>query len=814
MTATVSNYPSQRNSRSFKRTNEQYRKDTANFLVSHAISLNDKNEIDRLYQAAKGVINEDDYKKILNPYNATDPKYKKFPASLRNYDMIRPIIRRYLGEFIKQVHNFQVKIANSDVVMLRNQYVAAEVTKIAMQQFKQILAQQAAQAQQQQAAQQGQAQGQAQGQPIQPPEMPDFQAIVNDIKTKYIDERAVKGQDLLEAIQDWTDSTVKYYQCFYDYIVTGSCYTYRDVRGDTLIKDSVSPYHYYPISNGEFFVEDHDQGVCIKQYSYEQVLSKLGHMFDETKVKLITDFIEHGQYGSTGAVYVPLHIMNSISNGDAYTTFAKSRLLDNTSKNICISKSGRTVNVAHIVYKTEVPIWFVKGTPKAYGLSIKDFEDAVFDDTVPNEYRDANVKLQKDWIFETWEIYQVGDPELGIYTIPQPVICQRRDFINPANPKLPYNGLCELLTDAGIFSIPEYIAPYQAMRNIVFYAREKVIAKNKDKVILMPKSLVAKDGEDKMHRMGSDGVLVYDDSEDGSATRQQGFRVLDASLYNYIQELTQIGNDIRNEAWDAVDMNPQRLGDIATSAGATTTQEAIVRSSMGSVIIFTMFDKFREHDYQADLDFAKVAYVQNNAGQYIGSDGQVKNLEFNIDDHINTMYGIHVLNSQVENDKFNKLESVVLAAAQNGKFDLAIEAVNSSSVAKLASTMRKFQETERKYEQQQAQTEHENAMAVQQQANDMIEKKFQQDMQIVQFEQENENYRKELEVGSATLTTSLQGETDQTIIKQETDAFNARMKDRELMLKEKQHNDNIQVKREDIASKERIAKENKNKYDK
>jgi len=801
MTAIVSNYPSQRNTRKFKRTDEAYRKNTADFIISQAISLNDKSEIDRLYQAAKGVIDVEDYKKILNPYNATDKKYQRFPGTLRNYDIIRPIVRRYMGEFIKQIHNFQVKVANSDVVMLRNQYIAAEVTKIAMKQFKSLIAQQIEQQQTQDPNQQ-----------VQAPEMPDFEAIVNATKAQYIDERAVKGQDLLEAIQDWTESVIKYYQSFYDFIITGSCYTYHDVRGDTLIKESISPYKYYPISNGEYFVEDHDQGVCMDKYSYEQIISKLGHLLKPEHVKLISDFIEHGNYTGNN-VFVPLHIMNSVSNGEAYTTFANNRLLDDTQKNICISTSGRNIDVDHVVYKTEVPIWFVKGTPKAYGLSIKDFEDAVFDDTIPSEYRDANVKLEKDYIFETWEIYRIGDPELGIYTIPQPCICQRRDFINPANPKLPYNGICELINNAGIFSIPEYIAPYQASRNIILYAREKVIAKNKDKIILMPRSLVAKDGEEKLHRMAADGVLTYDDSEDTGGQKQSGFRVLDASLYNYIKELTEIANDTKNEAWDAVDMNPQRLGDIAQSAGATTTQEAIIRSSMGSVIIFTMFDKFREKDYQADLDFAKTAYLDNNAGQYIDKDGVVKNLEFNIDDHINTMYGINVRNSQIESDKFNKLEGVVLAAAQNGEFDLAIEAVNSNSVAKLAATMRRFTETKRKYEEQKVMVDQQNALQLADQQNAMIEKKFQQDYMIEQFKQENENYRKELEVGATTLTQSLVGEEDQSVIKAETDAFNNRMKDRELMLKEKQHLDNTRLGYEKIKSSERIAKENKNKYD-
>ncbi len=800
MAEIVSSYPNQRTTRKFKKNNKGYRKNTADFIINQAISLNDKEGIDDLYEAARGNLKLDNYKTALNPYNSTDPKFNKFPATMRNYDIIRPIIRRYLGEFIKQVHNFQVKIANSDVIMLRNQYIAAEVTKLAMEEFRRLLAEQQAQMSQEVGNN-------------APRELPDFGTIVNDIKRNYIDERAVKGQDILEAIQDWTDSTIKYYQSFYDFIVTGTCYSYRDVRGDVLIKDIISPYKYYPISNGEYFVEDHDMGVCIDKYSYEQIVSKLGHLLEDEDLEIIHEFINNGSHSSGNYTYAPLSLFKSKYDEQEYSTFIKNAVLDGTSNNVLVSASGRNVEVAHVVYKTEVPVWFVKGTPKHYGLSIKDFEDAVFDDTIPDEYRDSNVTLEKDYVFETWEIYRIGDTNLNIYTIPQPVICQRRDMVNPANVKLPYNGISELLVDSGTFSIPDFVASYQIARNIIFYAREKVIGKNKDKVILMPQSLVSTDPEEKLWRMAADGVLRYDDSEDKSGNKQGGFRALDLSSYNYIRELTEIGRSIKEEAWDAVDMNSQRAGDIAQSAGAGTTKEAIVRSSMGSVIIFTMFDKFREKDYQADLDYSKIAYSENNLGQYIDSEGNIKNLEFNIDDHINTMYGIHVKNSQIENDKFTKLEGVALAASQNGNFDLAIQTVNANSVAKLSSIIRKYEDATKEYEQQQAQREHENAMMLEDKRNELEDKKFTNELTIEQVKQDNENYRKELEVGVTTYNKNVEGVNDKDVIRRETDALNARMKERELLLKDKQHNDNIKLKRDSIASAERIAKMNKNKYD-
>ena len=45
-----------------------------------------------------GKIDPVEYHYLLNPYNVKDPRLNNFPGSLRNWDIITPIWRRYLGE--------------------------------------------------------------------------------------------------------------------------------------------------------------------------------------------------------------------------------------------------------------------------------------------------------------------------------------------------------------------------------------------------------------------------------------------------------------------------------------------------------------------------------------------------------------------------------------------------------------------------------------------------------------------------------------------------------------------------------------------
>ena len=85
--------------------------------------------------------------------------------------------------------------------------------------------------------------------------------------------------------------------------------------------------------------------------------------------------------------------------------------------------------------------------------------------------------------------------------------------------------------------------------------------------------------------------------------------MLNVNMGQYITELTNLKEQIKIEARELVDMNAQRYGQIAQSAGASTTENAISQSSTGSIVIFQMYDEFRRKDYNRDIDFAKLAFI-------------------------------------------------------------------------------------------------------------------------------------------------------------------------------------------------------------
>lgn len=265
-----------------------------------------------------------------------------------------------------------------------------------------------------------------------------------------------------------------------------------------------------------------------------------------------------------------------------------------------------------------------------------------------------------EWEYEpqVYEGYRIGSRYTSIYPIKaRPVAFNR-------NGKLPYNGIVEVLPFMGKFSIIKCVTPYQVMRNIFAYHREMVIAKNKMLILLLPESLIASNTEDKIYKMAADGILLVDDDEDTNTTKMQQIRMLNANMGDYIRQITELMETVKQEAREMVDMNLQRYGDIAQSAGAEVTKEAITRSSMGMVILVQMFDDFRRKDYNRDLDYAKLAYIDGLDTSYWNEIGERKFISLDVNSFVGSDYSTTVRNDAKELDKLNQLRQWAFSAAQ------------------------------------------------------------------------------------------------------------------------------------------------------
>lgn len=806
-------YVEHRNSRSAKQKKGWY-SDLATYMLGQ-IDMSHVTAIEDRRNAIDGEISDTYYKKVLNPFNATDPKFTRFRAEMRNYDLMKDVIRRYMGEFAKQPFDFQVKANDADVITRFNAEYNKQLAELAVQYYINMLNQQGANT------------GQASK------EVPDFQAFFDKFKKNYVDKTAAQGQKLLTAIIDWTESKLKYYKAFYDYVVLGQTYTYRDVRNGQIYKEIIDPTNYYPISNGQGFVEDHNNGVRGFRVTVPELLENFGDVIDTDTYNKIKDLFDKYR-SSDGSVKVPLSHFESRLTGEQYATFTKnatgSKLIeDNVYR---FTNKDAMVDGHHFVFTTEVKVGILVYQDPVTGQLAEELIEA---DTFKLDKRKGHVSIEWNWWNEVWEFYMFGNEQDDIFTVPRPIAYQRRDANNPQKVKLPYNGITEVIPGTLFtFSIPDAILPFQIARNIFAFYREKIIAKNKDKILVVPESLWGDIGthDDKLYRLEANSTFTYDDSDDDSGQKAAAIRVLDASLSQFIGHITELMDRMRDEAWDTVDMNPQRYGDIQTSAGKGTTEEAIVRSSMGSVIIFTMFEKLLEKEYLADLEYSKAAYIDGKQGSYTDLDGNSQFLDLDINKHVLANYGLHVVSSVAQAEKKRKLENLALSAGQNGEFGLAINSIINDNVASIVLAFEEFEEANKQYQASIANEKQQIEAQTAQQVEATAQADRASKEKIAEMQEAGDMQRaimdakiKLLELESTLATASVgEGEGEGGEDSAANDAYINSMKERieaekmnlarrQQAFNERKQSEDTAVKREDIASKERIAKANKNQYD-
>lgn len=796
-------FPQQKVSGAIKSKAEWYT-NCIDYVIDTGLAMNDRTEDEVKLRILRGDIPNSFYKKTLNPYNATNEKYQRFPATMRNLDIMSDIIRRYVSEYFKGVHEFIVGANNPDIVINKNAKLKEKIGELAQQAFQQEF-----EKAYQQAVQQAQQQGQDPNTVNPQDSMPDPEQFIKDFNEKYIDDESKQGQDMLDYIRSITQDNIIYLSAFFNFVSLGECYSYCDIRGSKIVKENVPVLEAYPIPNGNYFVEDHDMFARKMMLSYQQIMDMFEDNLDDKDKAFLETY--YSQQSTHGGITRLTYNQYFETYPDVCEKFNKEEreLFKRDPINV-YDVNTNLYEVWHVVWRGEAKRGILTYVNEL-GLTTTRVVDEGY--TLNKEAGDISI----EWTYEpqVYEGYRIGTRYTAIYPIKARPIAFNREG------KLPYNGIMEVLPIMGKFSIIKLITPYQIMRNIFAYHREMVIAKNKMLILLLPESLIASNTEDKIYKMAADGVLLVDDTEDANSQKMANIRLLNANLGSYITELTNLMEATKLEAREMVDMNVQRYGDIAQSAGAATTQEAITRSSMGMVILVQMFDEFRKADYNRDLDYCKLAYIDGLDTSYWNELGQKKYISLDVDTFINSDYSTTVRNDSKELDKVQQLRQWAFSAAQNGDLDMALAAITGDNVSQIKATVQKFTELKRQHEEQMQQTEQMLKQEEIQNKLREIEAKGEQDRLTEQLKYQYELQLKYIDVDMSLLGQEGTDDGSEKRLAALAEQNKTNIEQQKLQLaREQMYADSYskaadrQVKREDIKTKLQIAKTNKNKYDK
>lgn len=795
-------FPQQRVSSAEKKKAEWYA-NSIDYIIDAGLSFNDRSEDEVKLSILRGDIPYEFYRKTLNPYNSANEKYTRFPATMRNLDIMSDIIRRYVSEYFKGVHEFVVGANNPDIVLNKEAKLKEKVLELAQTAFQEAFQKQY-QAMVEQAVQQGQSPDTVNPQDA----MPDVEQFIKDFNEKYIDDESKQAQDILDYIRAMTKDTLIYLSAFFNFVSLGECFTYTDIRGSEIFKENVPVLEAYPIPNSNYFVEDHDMFARRMLMSYQQIID----MFDDNLTKEDRYFLET-YYAKSGLSHgVTRLTYNQLFEAypDMCTKFTteERNMFKREPVNIC-ENNNNLFEVWHVVWRGEAKRGILTYINEVGLQTTRIVEEGY---TFNPEAGD----IELEWVYEpqVYEGYRIGHRYTSIYPIKaRPVAFNRKG-------KLPYNGIMEVLPMMGKFSIIKLITPYQIMRNIFAYHREMVIAKNKMLILLMPESLIASDTEDKIYKMAADGILPYDDSEDTNSLKAQQIRLLNANMGDYITQLTNLMESVKIEAREMVDMNSQRYGEIAQSAGASVTQEAINRSSMGMVILVQMFDEMRKTDYNRDLDYCKLAYVDGLDTSYWDELGKRRFISLDVENFIGSDYSTTVRNDAKEVDKVKQLRQWAFSASQNGDLDMALAAITGDNVTQIKASVEKFMEIKRQHEEQMKQADQMIEQAKLDAKLKEIEAQGVQDRLTEELKYQYELQKKYIDIDLSLITmgqdTTEQKNRIQAMAEQNKNILEQQRlqleRDR-LMADTYSKAADREVKRHEIDTNLKIAKTNKNKYD-
>lgn len=703
-------FPQQRVSNARKKEADWYA-NCCDFVIAQGYACRDVTELERKYGVLHGKIPDEFYKKILNPYNATQEKYTRFPATMRNYDLMKGVIRRYIGEYTKNPHDFIVGANNPEVVLARNSALRQELQRLIGQQI-------AARIQQ---SYQEWINGGNDPQQFNPQQSIDIEAFTKEFNENYIDDISAQGQALLNVIQDITEDTMLYNQFYFDYVTFGEGYTYSDVVGNKLVKRVIHPRDAFPVNTDNMFREDDDMFACRRKLSYQQIMDEFDEYLNDEQRAFLNTYYAKQSYAT------PIELMFNqyeASFPDVCKKFTQEeREFFRKEPNMRRDNNPDLFDVWHVVWRGENRRALV-----TYVNEVGLIDTRIENDDYKINTEIGDISIEYIWEPQVYECVRIGTRNDAIYPYGARAIAYNRGG------KLPYNGINELLPGFGKFSIIDIMLPYQVFYNIVSYHREMVIAKNKLNILLIAKSLLGKVPEDTLYRMIADGMLPIDDTYDQGMLRAQQVRILETNLGDYLTQLSNLLLEIQNAANAQVDMTAQRFGEIANSAGKGVTEEAVIRGSMGSVIIEFIADMARERDYNRDMDYTKLAWIDGLNTSYRDAHGDLKYISLDVNSHIYADYIIKCKLSTKEREKLQQLQQYAFSAAQNGDNIMAIAAIEGDNVATIAKLIKKFQKQKDAHEEQLKQIEQQTAQMQQEFEVQKIRVKGEEDRKTKELE--------------------------------------------------------------------------------
>lgn len=662
-----------------------------------------KAEIKIAYDLYNGVFDEKDFKHITDPFKADEG----FPASLQNFNHIKPKIDLLEGEETKRPFNFKVIQTNE------------EATSKVQEKYKEILTQTMMDI-----ALKGESDS-----PITEEEVDQVESIALYMAKDFSDVAEQQAYHSLNYLTEKEDLKTKFSTCFHDLLCASIQVGYVGAINGEPVFERVNPLHFScdtsPESN---YIEDGDWAVRRMRMTWSSVYDRFYDLMDEGELdQLLDKFNASGTSGKKGDSVGPY--------GITWRSMPGSDTFDNTF-------SDEVIDVYHVVWRSLKKIGFLSYTDE-FGNEQEDIVDETYKPS-PDE------DIAWDWIDEIWEGYRVGD---DLYLGIKPIINQSVSLDNPNATKLPYIGHIHNSNNTSPKSLVEIMKPLQYFYITIMYQLQLTIARDKGKIITIDVTQIPKsmgiDTNKWLHYLSSTNVNFINPYEEGwdIPGREGGkpaafnqFGQADLSMSNVIVDYIQLMTKIEDMIGELSGVSKARQGQIHQSSLVGNTQQEIIQSSHITEGLYYSHNQFKKRVYTALLDTAKSVWANSDKQKlHYFTDDMVRVFMDITDDFLYSDMDIFVTDSTRESQNIEAIRQLAQPAMQNGASLLDIaEIYASNNLTDIKNKLERIQKAQEKREedlQRMAQEAQVQAQQIQAQVEE--QRMALEDAKLAQQEQES-----------------------------------------------------------------------------
>jgi hypothetical protein len=716
--------------------------------VAYAQYMSNQKEVVKNYRLLKGILTKEDFyeEEAVVSFMDTLAKDMALPAHVKHYPILNPPINTMLGELSRRPDNHHVKAFDDDSKAEELQNKTDVMQQFIMERVRNKILMKVAQSQgispdELLASEEGQAQVQAMTEEQVAEYMVSYTSTAEKWANMTLDVlkmEFVMKEKSEEAFRDLLVCSRQFYQILENNSKVGF---------DVITKN---PKNVWYLTTPDKKYTKHSYAVgTIDIMEFSEILNTFNLTMEEI------DELRKGMEGYETNLGRESNLFNNVK-GDRSVTYdtydplvqrermlMESQVHQNTDALNTYLGLGNNVQTFGSKYVVIRSYWLSK---KKTGLltyldpSTGKPEKVLVDET----YKKIPEEIDIEWSYQNqwWEGVKIG---ASVY------FAKPYTLLNYP----PIIGVVHENKNTEARSLVDLMKPFQVLYNICMNQLFSLFEKELGNVanISIRRIPRLKDGDDQdaidaWEMMAKErGITFDDDSPENTkvpVSNQTVAKSIDLTRSNEIQNRYDIAVGLKNECWELVGFNRQRLGATMATQTATNAQNDLSQSYAQTEPYFTQHEYNLNELYQAMLDAAQtieqekptstLSYVNNEGTnafiQVNGSDLKLKDLKV-------------FVTSRAEDQRiFNELRTLAQPMLQNGAsvYDIAV-LYSTNSIRQMKDTFKRLKDQQDQLVQGQQQLEQQRLGQEQQQ----FDVQMQEAQRLSQEAMINENYQNELD---------------------------------------------------------------------